>query len=81
MVFHSSQGINSCTHGMWMATMILECEEFAIVLLDTEGTDSLDGRERETIVRNYIVLSSLLSSVLVYNCTGPPNLSHVEKMR
>lgn len=80
-VFHSSQGIDACTHGMWMATMILECEDFAIVLLDTEGTDSLDGRDRQTIIRNYIVLSSLLSSVLVYNCKGPPTLSDVERMR
>ena len=82
MVFRTSQEIGACTQGMWMATMILECEDFAIVLIDTEGTDSLDvGKDREMIVRNYIVLSSLLSSVLVYNTKGAPSQSAVDKMR
>ena len=78
-IFESSDKWEPCTKGMMMATMILECDEFAVVLFDTEGTDSID--EDPVAVTNFIVLSSLLSSVLVYNSQGAPKRSNVKNMR
>ena len=80
-IFESSDKVVACTKGMMMSTMILECEEFAIVLLDTEGTDSIRENPEETAVTNFIILSSLLSSVLVYNTQGAPKQSNVKDMR
>ena len=34
--FQMGHGMRTCTRGIWMATAILECQQFAIVLLDTE---------------------------------------------
>ena len=79
MIFKSSDGIAACTKGMMMATMVLECEEFAIVLLDTEGTNSI-GEKEPSAVTSFIVLSSLLSSVFVYNSKGVPGESDVKNM-
>ena len=79
-IFETSNEMDPCTKGMMMATMVLECNDFAVVLLDTEGTDSI-GEQGEVAVSNFIVLSSLLSSVLVYNSQGAPKKSDVESMR
>lgn len=79
-IFETSNELAPCTKGMMMATMVLECNDFVVVLLDTEGTDSI-GLQGEVAVTNFIILSSLLSSVLVYNSLGPPKGSDVGSMR
>ena len=58
-IFKSSDGIAACTRGMMMATTILECEEFAIVLMDAEATGSIIGEEEQVAHTNFIVLSTL----------------------
>ena len=79
-IFETSDKLLACTKGMMMATIVLECDDFAIVLLDTEGTNSI-GENEQVAVTNFIVLSSLLSSVLVYNSKGAPGESDVKDMR
>ena len=80
-VFETSEEMDPCTKGMTMATMVLDCGDFVIVLFDTEGTDSIGEQPGEVAVSNFIILSSLLSSVLVYNSQGTPKRSDVDKMR
>lgn len=68
--FKSTPNSDPCTEGMWMATSALECDEFVVVLMDTEGTSSLEGPDRERKVTSFMVLSTLLSSLLIYNSKG-----------
>ena len=37
--FCLGHGMRACTRGIWMATTILECEQFATIVLDTEGIE------------------------------------------
>ena len=61
-----------------MGTTVLECEEFVLLLLDTEGTDAV--RENAGI-NNLLVITTLLSSCLIYNSVGVPRNSDLQKMR
>jgi hypothetical protein len=78
--FKTSNKSNACTFGIWMATRMLECEEFVVIVLDTEGLDNPRVSKSEDDVMNFIVLSSLISSFLVYNTKGT-EYYHIEKMR
>lgn len=61
-----------------MGTTVLECEEFVLLLLDTEGTDAV----RENVgINNLLVITTLLSSCLIYNSVGVPRNSDLQKMR
>ena len=69
-----------CTLGIWMSTIVFDCEDFALVFLDTEGIDVLEKDPR------MLVMTTLLSSYLVYNSLqlpsrGPSATCEVEKMR
>ena len=79
--FKSSRLQDPCTKGMWMGTHVLECDDFVIVLMDTEGTSSLEGQDREKKVTSLMVLSTLLSSVLVYNTSGAADHKSLLEMR
>ena len=61
-----------------MGTAVLECEEFVLLLLDTEGTDAV--RENAGI-NNLLVITTLLSSSLIYNSVGVPRNSDLQKLR
>ena len=78
--FKTSNKRDACTFGIWMATRVLECEEFVVIVLDTEGLDNPEISKSEDDVMNFIVLSSLISSFLVYNTKGTEHY-HIEKMR
>jgi len=63
-----------------MSTIVFDCEDFALVFLDTEG---IDVREKDS---RMLVMTTLLSSYLVYNSLqlpsrGPAATCEVEKMR
>ena len=62
-----------------MATTILECEQFAIVLLDTEGIDAVGASE--TMAMSLLTLTTLLSSYLIYNSKKVPQKVDLDKMR
>ena len=62
-----------------MATTALECDEFAVVLLDTEGIDAV--RASETMSMSLLTLTTLLSSFLIYNSKKVPQKVDLNKMR
>lgn len=72
---------NPCTHGIWMATSVLENHEFVIVLLDTEGTDAAPRGFKHGDVNKSIVICNLLSSYFIYNSTGAIKQSELQNMR
>ena len=73
---HSMQ---ACTRGIWMATTVLECYDFSIVLLDTEGIDAVGASEMVTM--SLLTLTTLLSSFLIYNSKKVPQKVDLDKMR
>ena len=62
-----------------MSTSVLECDEYAILLLDTEGMESLEASE-EYIVK-LLVITTTISSTLIYNSIGIPERSDLENLR
>ena len=62
-----------------MATTVLECDEFATVLLDTEGTDAVGASE--TVAMSLLTLTTLFSSFLIYNSRRVPQNVDLDKMR
>ena len=77
--FKLGHSMQACTRGIWMATTALECEEFAVVLLDTEGIDAV--RASETMSMSLLTLTTLLSSFLIYNSKKVPQKVDLNKMR
>ena len=77
--FQLGHSMRACTRGIWMATAVLECEEFAIVLLDTEGIDAIGASE--TMAMSLLTLTTLLSSYLIYNSKKVPQRVDLDKMR
>ena len=76
------------TIGIWIGTYVLECDEFTLLLMDTEGIDaascySVTMRKNDTNDTSSTVLAmtALLSSFLVYNSLNVPKHSDLEKMR
>ena len=78
-VFKISNTDDPCTQGIWMSTSVLECDEYAILLLDTEGMESLEASE-EYIVK-LLVVTTTISSMLIYNSIGIPERSDLESLR
>ena len=79
-VFKASNGMDPCTKGIWMSTMILETADMAVILLDTEGMDAPQDGEFKDVIK-YIVITTLLSSFLIYNTLGAPTTFSIEKLR
>ena len=68
--FKLGHTMEACTRGIWMASSVLECDEFVLLLLDTEGIDAADKSNAD--FANLLVLTMLLSSTFVYNSTRVP---------
>ena len=77
--FKLGHTMEACTRGIWMASSVLECDEFVLLLLDTEGIDAAD--KSNAGVANLLVLTMLLSSTFVYNSTRVPRGRDLKKMR
>ena len=77
--FQLGHSMRACTRGIWMATTILECEQFATIVLDTEGIDAIGASE--TIAMSLLTLTTLLSSFLIYNSKKVPQKVDLDKMR
>jgi hypothetical protein len=67
------------TLGIWVGTTVLKGAEFTILLMDTEGIDSVFAKSRDDAC--VLVLTVLLSSLFIYNSMGVPYHSDLEKMR
>ena len=77
--FKLGHTMQACTRGIWMASSVLECDDFALVLLDTEGMDATD--KNNSSVANLLVLTMLVSSMFVYNSKNVPRGRDLKKMR
>ena len=62
-----------------MGTTALECKEFVLLLLDSEGTDAV-GENNSAGVDKLLVMTTLLSSCLIYNSTSVPRSTDLQKM-
>ena len=67
------------TVGIWMATSVLECEDYAIILLDTEGIDAVSAKMANDA--KILVMTLLVSSNFIYNSLGTPKNDDLNKMR
>ena len=73
--------MNACTHGVWMATTFLQYDDFALILLDTEGINAVGGSaSNNTRTIGLLVMTTLLSSFLIYNSQNVPTTTDLEKM-
>ena len=73
--------LKECTHGVWMSTAILKCDDdFAIILLDTEGTDNVEEGSGTTTA-NILILTSLLSSYFIFNTKAPVKKEDCNKLQ
>ena len=77
--FRLGHSMQACTRGIWMATTVLECQDFAVVFLDTEGIDAVGASE--TMAMSLLTLTTLLSSFLIYNSKKVPQKVDLDKMR
>ena len=71
--------MHACTFGVWIGTTVLECEDFFVLLLDTEGIDAVSASCTEDA--RLLVVTILLSSYLIYNSQRVPENTDLEKMR
>ena len=77
--FQLGHTTDACTKGIWMSTSVLECEEYCVVLLDTEGIDFvIDQASNDAKI---LVTTLLLSSYFIYNSQNVSRSSDLEKMR
>ena len=79
--FKLGHTMEACTRGIWMASSVLECGEFVLLLLDTEGIDAAGRSNSNAEVANLLVLTMLLSSTFVYNSSRVPRGRDLKKMR
>ena len=77
--FQLGHRMQACTRGIRMATTVLECEQFATILLDTEGIDAIGTSE--TMAMSMLTVTTLLSSYPIYNSTKVPQNVDLDKMR
>ena len=73
--FKLGHSMQACTRGIWMATTVLECQEFTTILLDMEGIDAVGASE--TMAMSLLTLTMLLSSFLIYNSKKVPQQDEV----
>lgn len=63
-----------CTHGVWMATTVLECDDYVLLILDMEGTSAVGNDATDDPAMNsFLVMTTLISSYLIYNSVKVPN--------
>ena len=79
--FALGHSMEACTRGIWLSTMALECDEFVLLLLDTEGIGAVEGEGPESITTKLLVTTILLSSFLIYNSMEVPKQADLQQMR
>ena len=73
----------ACTRGIWLSTYVLECSEFTVLFLDTEGADAIGkGHTSDRFSTSLFTMTTLLSSLLIYNThCGVPTQYDVSKLK
>lgn len=66
------------TYGVWMGTHYLDFGDYAMVLLDTEGTDTAESENDDDI--SIPLFATLLSSYLIYNSKNVPTKHDLQTM-
>ena len=79
--FQLGHSMEACTRGIWLSTRALECDEFVLLLLDTEGIGAVEGEGPESITTKLLVSTILLSSFLIYNSMEVPKQEDLQQMR
>ena len=79
--FKLGHSMDVCTRGIWLSTTALECEEFVLLLLDTEGIGAVEGEGPESSTIKLLVTTVLLSSLLIYNSMEVPKHTDLLQMR
>ena len=79
--FQLGHSMEACTRGIWLSTFALECDDFVLLLLDTEGIGAVEGAGPESITTKLLVSTILLSSLLVYNSMEVPRQNDLQEMR
>ena len=77
--FELGHTMRSHTKGIWMSTSVLDCSEYCILLIDTEGIDS--ATDTTSNDAKILVSTLLMSSYFIYNSVGVPHNNDLEKMR
>ena len=77
--FSLGHTMHACTFGVWVGTTVLECDDYVLLLLDTEGIDALGASGSSDA--SILVMTILLSSYMIYNSLQVPTRSDLEKMR
>ncbi|KAI8492556.1 Guanylate-binding protein 5 [Branchiostoma belcheri] len=77
--FELGHSMDPQTFGIWMGTKVLRGKDFTIVLLDTEGIDTVGASAGQDA--SILVLTILLSSQLIYNSQNVPYKGDLEKMQ
>ena len=80
--FKVSHSIKACTEGIWISTSVLvnESSQLTVIVLDTEGIGDVTG-QASPWVHHYLILTTLLSSYLIYNTRGLLSSSNLHEMR
>ena len=78
-VFQLGHTMDAKTFGIWMSTKVIDCNDYVIVLLDTEGIDAACSSESGDA--SILVLTILLSSYFIYNSMSVPKKQDLDKMR
>ena len=79
--FKLGHSMDGCTRGIWLSTTALECNEFVLLVLDTEGIGAVEGEGPESFTTKLLVTTILLSSFLVYNSMEVPKKADLQQMR
>ena len=66
------------TYGVWMGTHYLDFDDYAMILLDTEGTDAVGAKNKDDL--SVLLLATLLSSCLIYNSKNVPSERDLQTM-
>jgi hypothetical protein len=78
--FKLGHSMEACTRGIWLSTTALECDEFVLLVLDTEGIGAVEGEGPESFTTKLLVATILLSSFLIYNSTEVPKQADLQQM-
>lgn len=77
--FELGHTMDAKTFGIWVGTTVLDCQEFTLLLIDTEGIDAVSASMKDDA--SVLVMTVLLSSCLIYNSLGVPKHNDLQKMR
>ena len=76
--FKLGQSVCPQTYGVWLGTHYLDFGDYAMILLDTEGTNAVGAENQDDL--SVLLLATLLSSCLIYNSMNVPAESELQTM-